>query len=177
MDPGPGAVAPDAPRQVAAPSAGPFVHNGYRITPLAGLRLRARVLATERYYMDRESDLAPIDVALGWGPMSDSRVLGQLQISQRNRFLYWRTDRLPVPRDVIERHAANMHMVPSNEWVQSKLGRLRPGQVIEIQGLLIGAEADDGWRWVSSLSREDTGKGACELVWVEDVVVAEPAAI
>lgn len=24
-----------------------------------------------------------------------------------------------------------------------------------------------GWRWRSSLSREDTGDGSCELVWVE----------
>lgn len=177
VDPGPGVVAPDAPRQVPVRSGSPFSHNGYRITPLAELSLQARVLATERYYLDRESDLAPIDLALGWGPMSDSSVLGRLDISQGNRFFYWRTDRLPVSRKVIESHAANMHMVPANEAVEYRLERLRSGQVIELQGLLIRAEADDGWRWASSLSRDDTGKGACELVWVEDVLVVEPAAI
>ena len=177
LDPGPGMVAPESPRQVAVGAEAPFSHNGYRITPLAGLSLEARVLATERYYLDRESDLAPIDLALGWGPMSDSGVLSALDISQRNRFFFWRTERLPLPRSEIERHAANMHMVPANEWVASKLKRLRPGQVVALEGLLIRAEAEDGWRWVSSLSREDTGKGACELVWVEDVVVAGPAAI
>ena len=30
--------------------------------------------------------------------------------------------------------------------------------------------APDGWRWRSSLTREDTGAGACELVWVERIV-------
>ena len=30
----------------------------------------------------------------------------------------------------------------------------------------IQVEADDGWRWRSSTTREDTGDGACEVVYV-----------
>ena len=33
------------------------------------------------------------------------------------------------------------------------------------------ARAADGWRWVSSLTREDTCAGACELIWVERLEV------
>jgi hypothetical protein len=33
------------------------------------------------------------------------------------------------------------------------------------------SRAPDGWRWRSSLTREDTGAGACELVWVERIAV------
>jgi hypothetical protein len=33
------------------------------------------------------------------------------------------------------------------------------------------ARAPDGWRWRSSLTREDVGNGACELVWVERIEV------
>jgi hypothetical protein len=32
-------------------------------------------------------------------------------------------------------------------------------------------QPSSGWRWVSSLSREDTGAGACELIWVESLSV------
>ncbi len=28
-----------------------------------------------------------------------------------------------------------------------------------------------GWRWKSSLTRKDTGNGACELVWVKQMKV------
>ena len=36
---------------------------------------------------------------------------------------------------------------------------------------LIEVRGADGWRWRSSLTREDTGAGACELVWVERIAV------
>jgi hypothetical protein len=30
-------------------------------------------------------------------------------------------------------------------------------------------DGDDGFTWSSSLSREDTGNGACELIWIEQL--------
>jgi hypothetical protein len=36
---------------------------------------------------------------------------------------------------------------------------------------LIEAQASDGWRWRSSLTREDTGNGACELVLVKSLSI------
>jgi hypothetical protein len=38
-----------------------------------------------------------------------------------------------------------------------------------VRGYLVEARGADGWRWRSSLTREDTGAGACELIWVESV--------
>jgi hypothetical protein len=26
----------------------------------------------------------------------------------------------------------------------------------------------DNWRWRSSLTRDDTGNGVCELIWIKD---------
>ena len=36
-----------------------------------------------------------------------------------------------------------------------------------LRGYLVRVEAADGWQWRSSLSRADTGAGACELVLLE----------
>lgn len=168
-----GPLAPGLPYQVSVASE-PFEYKGYLIVPMARIDLEARVLGKERYRFDRESDLAPIDLALGWGPMSDSRVLDQLHLSQRNRFLYWTAEQLPIPRNLVVRSASNMHIVPSGQFVERQLTRVRPGQVVKIGGLLIRVEAPDGWRWVSSLTREDSGPGACELVWAERLEVIEP---
>jgi len=175
LDPGPGVLAPEEPRQIPIEGGKPFEYRGYNITPLANFSLEARVLGAERYRLDRESDLAPVDLALGWGPMSDSSILSQLDISQSGRFFFWSAARLPLPRRQIEEHAANMHMVPADGHVESELKSLRPGQVITLKGYLIRAEGTDGWKWVSSLTRGDTGRGACELVWVRDLTVVEPS--
>jgi hypothetical protein len=43
---------------------------------------------------------------------------------------------------------------------------VRAGDRVRIEGWLVEATAPDGWRWRSSLTREDTGNGACELVYV-----------
>jgi hypothetical protein len=168
---GPGVVAPDIPRQSASDGAAAFSHKGYRIKPLARFALRARVLAREEYRLDREAELAPLDLALGWGPMSDESVLAQIEISQSGRWYRWFARQLPIPRRQIERHSANMHMIPADESVADRLDDVRVGEVVALRGYLVEVRADDGWRWRSSLTRDDTGSRSCELVFVEQVSV------
>ena len=57
------------PVQVASGLPGPFMQGKYTITPLARYTITAVVLSRERYHNDREADLSPVDLALGWGPM------------------------------------------------------------------------------------------------------------
>ena len=149
-----------------------FKHNGYTITPLQDFEITARVLAIEHYTFDREADLAKVDLALGWGPMSDDAVLQQIDITQSNRFYYWHVNTFPIPREAIETNSANMHMVAANPQIEKTLQSIRPGQSVKIIGYLVEAVADDGWRWKSSLSRQDTGMGACELVYVKTISVS-----
>jgi hypothetical protein len=62
-----------------------------------------------------------------------------------------------------------MHMIPANSEVERELKRLRRGDVIRIQGHLVDVDHDSGWRWRTSMTRADTGQGACEIIYVEDV--------
>ena len=142
--------------------------NGYQITILASFDIRARVIAAERYRFDRGAALSPVDLALGWGAMSDSDVLKQLSVSQGGRlYSWWVHKAYPVPRNVIENHSANMHMIPANDDIERRLKSLRAGNLVHITGYLVEATNNDGFRWKSSLTRSDTGAGACELVWIE----------
>ena len=168
---GPGIIAPALPEQRAATTSQALTLNGYQIVPLADFSIEARVLSTKHYNLGREADLAPVDLALGWGRMSDETVLARIDISQSGRFYFWRTDDFPIPREEIETHSANMHMVPADALIQRQLEQVRPGQVVTISGQLIEAQASDGWRWRSSMTREDTGNGACELVLVKSLSV------
>lgn len=173
VDGPPGVVAPGEPAQTALLEGdAPFRHKDHTITPLARFEVTGRVLGTRRYLVDREARLVPVDVALGWGPMSDASVLRDLRFTQMARAFMWAADELPIEREDIERHAANMHPIPADGAVARAIARLRPGQVVTLRGLLVQVDARDGWEWTSSLSREDTGTGACELVWVESVEVA-----
>jgi hypothetical protein len=143
--------------------------HGYQITLLASFDIRARVIAAKRYRFDRGAALSPVDLALGWGAMSDSAVLKQISISQGGRFYSWWAKSYPVPKDIIETHSANMHMIPANSDVESTLKSVRAGNLVHIKGYLAEATNKDGFRWKSSLTRSDTGAGSCELIWVESL--------
>ncbi len=152
---------------------GDYQFAGYQINSLAPFKITGRVLATETYRFDREAELAPLDVALGWGAMADPARIGQLQISQRNRWYYWKTAQLPLPRRELESSMANIHIVPANQAIESQVLALEPGTLVELQGELIEAVGDDGWRWRSSLTRTDTGDGSCELLLLRSLRILE----
>ncbi len=164
---GPGVKVIEAPVQHNLKQAEKFRHKGYQITPLAEFQLKGKILSREDYSFGRESDLSPIDLALGWGTMSDEAILDKIDISQSGRWYRWRVQEFPIPRKAIETQSANMHMVPANDLVEDLLGMTKQGQIIELTGYLIRVDSDDGWHWQSSITRNDTGARACELIFVE----------
>ena len=169
----PGILAPADPVQMPPESTAPWTFHDQRITPLARFEIRARILSAERYRFDRAAELSPVDFALGWGPMSDSRVLDAITIRQDGRWYYWSASHLPIPPAEIISHSANMHMIPVNGAVERRLLGARVGQIVHLEGDLVRADGPDGWHWVSSLSRTDTGDGSCEVVWVEHAEVSD----
>jgi hypothetical protein len=168
-----GILAPLDPAQTAPESTAPWVFRTHKITPLARFELRARVLSTERYRFDRAADLSPVDFALGWGPMSDTRILEAFTIQQRDRWYFWSSGKMPIPAGEVISHSANMHMIPADPLVEKRLLAVKTGQLLELRGQLVRADGLDGWHWVSSLTRTDTGDGSCEVVWVESVTAAD----
>jgi hypothetical protein len=166
----PGRVAPDPPLQQNVSFQKKWKKGDFVITPLATFEINARVIRRARYYFDSSASLSPVDLVLGWGPLSDSTILNKITFSQGGRFYYWSTKTPPVSKSVIKTHTANMHMIPANDKIRSQLLKLRTDDVVTLKGYLIRADRADGRRWVSSLTRQDSGPGACEVVWVEELL-------
>ena len=158
------------PASVAAVDAtGALSYPGYSVQPLERFELTGRVLSKQRYSHDREAELSPVDLAMGWGPMADPEVLAAFEISQRNRWYFWRTDNMPIPRRDIESHSANIHIIPASQQVADALDRVSEDEQLQLSGHLVEVRGDDGWRWRSSLSRTDTGDGSCEVLLLESI--------
>ncbi len=50
------------------------------------------------------------------------------------------------------------------------MAKIREGDIVEISGSLVNVKSiSDGWYWNSSQTREDTGSGACELIFVKSL--------
>ncbi len=148
----------------------------FEIRPLARYRIKARILAKKRYYLQEISDLAPYDLALGWGDMSDSAILAHISVSQSGRWYeYFYDGQCPIPQSAIAVQSANVHCLPANSTVRSDLGRLKVNAFVELKGLLVEVQKDGtGSPWRSSLVRDDEGAGACEVFWITDVASWTP---
>jgi hypothetical protein len=148
--------------------------RGYRFVRRARYDITARVLRREIYRVDGGATLAPVDLAVGWGPLSDSRIIDQLEFSQMGRFFYWKPKdfaTFPLAPEALIAHGAQMHLIPATKDVESRARKLRPGQVVTIGGFLVDVRGPGGFYWNTSLTRNDTGDGACEIVWVETLDV------
>ena len=174
LHPADGVLAAEDPRQTNITDGDKVRVGHWTLTVRANYQITARVLAHERYRFDALSDLAPEDLALGWGPMSDNRILRDIDISQSNRFYYWRAPSgLPISANLIVAHSANTHVIPQNRLIARELSRLRSGQIVTLSGELVDGVRDDGTYIHTSLVRADSGAGACEVLLVTDVT-SEP---
>jgi hypothetical protein len=167
-----GILAPADPVQVDIPDGARARIGHWTLTVRAHYRITARILSLERYHWDSLSSLVPEDLALGWGVMSDNRALQAVDISQSDRFYYWREPGgTPLSREAIIDHSANTHVIPADELVARELRHLRPGETVTLTGDLVDGVRDDGTYIHTSLTRTDTGPGACEVMLVRDVEV------
>jgi hypothetical protein len=164
----------DLPHQQMLDSAMPSLQRaGFELTPVARFEVKGRVLGQLAYDADTVAELSPVDIALGWGAMSDSRVLAHFEVSQGERFFYWRTEHAPVPRATIERYTTNVHAIPATPEIERRLRMVRAHDVVHLSGLLVNAyRPADGYRWKTSIVRDDTGDGACEIVYITDLEIA-----
>jgi hypothetical protein len=170
---GPGELAAGAPKQIEIESAAVIERGDFRLRPRAEFSATVRILRREDYSLGAFAKLMPTDFAVGWGPMSDSAVLADIDISQGNRFYFWRTETWPIERNAIEQHSANWHLIPATSSVGKALDGLRAGSVVELRGQLVDIEASEGGMR-TSLSRRDTGAGACEILLTESAQVVDP---
>jgi len=147
----------------------------YTLVAMASYQIKARVLHTKRYWADA-ADLVPYDVALGWGRMSDQAILDHLGISQGNRFYFYEwTNVPPLPEKEMICHSSNNHVIAANSQVSHVVSSLRAGQVVLMKGWLVNVTGSDGFHWSTSLRRDDTGNGACEVFYVESADAADEA--
>lgn len=164
----PGVLVDQQPLQTPSDEAA-FTIGDFEVRPRARFDIEARVLSVERYKIGTDAGLSPIDFAVGWGAMSDSAVLDHFRVTQGARFFTIYPDAQAIDLREALRGATNMHLVPANDHIRDQLEAVRPGHIVYLQGSLVDISGPNGYHWNTSLTRSDTGAGACELFYVEAV--------
>ncbi len=156
-----------------------FSKGGYDfvLTPLARYTLRGVVVGRENYYSGWNSLLAPCDVAVAWGELLQGDLYRRLDWSQSNRWYYWEHgDDFPRDERFVARYSSNTHLIPADENLTRAARSLGAGDLVELSGELVkvdGRKGDFTCWWTSSTSREDTGDGSCEVLYLRRLRVED----
>ena len=147
------------------------ISNGtMMLTPLAEYDITAAVLSKKRYFFGWSAEMVPYDFALGWGTLAEEKARETVRFSQSGRWYYYRLkEESPFSPGYVALHSSNHHLIPATPNLRYLLKRLKKGEVIRLTGFLVYAHGFVKGKevfWRSSLSRKDTGDGACEVFYV-----------
>lgn len=148
--------------------------NNYVVKPLQDYELDGLVVSHNDIdsFMDIVHDsnsLDTKDVAVIWGSNLESNDFHEVEFSNTDTWVHWQ-----YPRGVSfsPRCVANNHLITDSDAVREQIAKVRVGDQIHIKGLLVNYRPQDSPHWrESSLSRSDTGNGACEVVFVTDLEI------
>jgi len=150
------------------------IENGvFELTPMARYRASVMVMSKKSYSHGWSGKIAPIDLALAWGNLTEPRYDKHIDYSQSDRWYYFEYDsESPLDGRYISDHSANNHIIPATENIHKALKSVKKKQKIVLEGFLVylkGTYKGEKVFWNSSLKREDHGANACELFFVEKV--------
>ena len=168
----PGILAPEEPKQTKISKKVVWEKDNFQYRAMASFDIVARVLSIRYYGSDDMSDFCPVDIAVGWNKMSDQRIIDKIDIKQQHRWYVWKTERFPIPRNEIEVSSSNIHIIPSNDEIEDLLDEVIRGNIISLSGKLVNVnEKNNNFTFKTSLKRNDTGSGACEILWLEELKI------
>ena len=133
-----------------------------------------KAISGKEYY----NDISCADVAIAYGPMAltENHKRMDYRMSGSRKILYAIKD--PSLKqdvgdlEVIGRYITNNHLIASNSEVEKLIKQIDNGDFVQISGYLVSISWEKGiyhYDLTSSLSRDDVGNGACEVILVENV--------
>jgi len=146
----------------------------WELQPRAQIQIIGRVLSRQTYTRDWQSEISPLDLAIGWGELNDTEVDSWVKWRQSGRWYYYHwPNEAPYDEKYLRTHSSNIHIVPATENLETILLKIRKDDRILLEGKLVDIEAtNESKRWgnTTSLTRTDSGNGACEILLVERLI-------
>ena len=144
------------------------VESTQSIAPLKDFKGDFRILGSKIYTDDAQAKFSPIDYAVSRGLFAQSEIASQIYVRQFDRFLNWKMDKVPVPKELAMQMVSNMHIIPANREIAKEIKQVTRGDLVRLKGELVEIK-DKDLVWTSSLSPTDTGDGACEVFRVDSI--------
>jgi len=157
----------------------------YKLTPLYDYEINGLVVHKMNYTwfsIYKMDSVFPRDLCMMWGNNVGSKIYKDksLKFSQDMRFCFARWE---GALNFDNSEVSNNHLIMEDEKVEKKIKKISVGDQVKIKGQLVDVEAKnlgkpgeydpEYFTLKSSTTREDTGAGACEIIYVKDVEILQ----
>lgn len=154
--------------------------SNVEINYVAKYSISGRVVDVQNYYgYNIINQLSPKDIGMSWGFLANEKNHRKVTWSSAgNRYLTWYSnDSIWINEiggsDKIAECCSNNHLIPSDNKIKKLINSIKEGDFVRIEGYLVNVyckESDGSYfSWNTSTSRNDTGNGACEVVYVTNI--------
>jgi hypothetical protein len=161
-----------------------FIKDGYQYTlhplydyTITGLNLHTQ-LYDQWFSLSRTDKTFIKDVCVIWGENLSSKAYQDSSFSVKQDFRFclynWYSDKLVFNANEL----SNNHLIASTPKVEKIIRSMRAGDQIMIKGKLVNVETHavgetqeyehKNATWTTSTTREDSGAGACEIIYVTE---------
>ena len=152
----------------------------YQIDPLYSYEIYGLVVSeyTSHNWMDVTHKKDPAntrDLCLVWGDNIKTDAYRKVKYSHGEFTCYYSYNKAIEP-PFNGQLLSNNHLIPENEEVEKKIASIKVGDQVKIQGYLVNYKITDENKNQSayrntSITREDTRNGACEIIYVKDIEI------
>ena len=156
----------------------------YTVTPKFEYELTGVVVSyndadgfTNIWHHKRWKDFINVrDICVIWEPNVGSGIYRNIQFSS-DSWTCWTSWKDHATSDKFHMTAlSNNHLLTANNYIKSKLLDAEKGDVIRLKGVLAEYKNDaTGTTRGTSITRTDSGNGACETVYIEDFKIIKKA--
>jgi len=145
----------------------------FNLIPLAEYKVSGMAVCKTSYSEDWGSKVSPVDLAIAWGKLAEPEYGKYITFWHGFRWYYykWR-ERSPVDASYVTTHSSNNHIIPANENIYRAIKMIKKKDKVVLEGFLVNLKVTYKGQtatWNTSLSRNDTGHGSCELFYVSKV--------
>ena len=111
------------------------------------------------------------DLCVIWHENASNPRLGQFSFTHGDWTCYVQTHDTEAWRSFKLNELSNNHLLPATPEVADVLAKVRIGDQISISGQLVDYSTDGMPVRKTSLTRDDTGNGACEILYAKDIQI------
>lgn len=149
----------------------------FELTPMAQYEASVMVMSKKTYSHGWSGKVAPIDLALAWGNLTEPQYDKHIDYSQADRWYFFEYEsESPLDAGYIGKHSANNHIIPATENILKAIKSIKKKQTVVLEGFLVflkGTYKGEEVFWNSSLTRDDHGDSSCELFFVDKVRIGD----